>query len=69
MTRYLTKAQVRELLFMLDGERYDDIDNYRELKRILFILTFALNSMILFLFLTSKNFMKNINLLIKSEKK
>ena len=69
MARYLTKAQVRELLFMLDGERYDDIDNYRELKRILFILTFALNSMILFLFLTSKNFMKNINLLIKSEKK
>ena len=36
MSRYLTKAQVRELLFMLDGERYDDIDNYRELKRILF---------------------------------
>ena len=36
MTRYLTKAQVRELLFMLDGERYDDIGNYRDLKRILF---------------------------------
>ena len=32
MSRYLTKTQVRELLFMLDGERYDDIDNYRDLK-------------------------------------
>ena len=36
MTRYLSKSQIRDLLFMLDGERYDDIDKYRELKRILF---------------------------------
>ena len=36
MARYLTKVQIRDLLFMLDGERYDDIDKYRELKRILF---------------------------------
>ena len=36
MAKYLTKAQVRDLLFVLDGERYDDTNRYTELKRLLF---------------------------------